>query len=74
VVWIVPFLCLSPWPAWLYFTGAVSISYVSYVVKPAPIPWWAWLAEYGPFYVLLLASGWRTIAHWVPTSLAPRTL
>jgi hypothetical protein len=43
-------------------------------VKPAPIPWWAWLAEYGPFYVLLLVSGWRTIAHWVPTALAPRTL
>ena len=74
VVWIVPFICFSPWPAWLYFSGAVSVSYLSYVVKPAPIPWWAWLAEYGPFYVLLLVSGWRTIAHWVPTALAPRTL
>ena len=74
VVWIVPFLCFSPWPAWLYFSGAVSVSYLSYVVKPAPIPWWAWLAEYGPFYVLLLVSGWRAIAHRVPTGLAPRTL
>jgi len=74
VVWIVPFLCFTPWPAWLYFSGAVSVSYLSYVVKPAPIPWWAWLAEYGPLYVLLLFSGWRTIAHRVPAALAPRTL
>ena len=74
VLWIVPFLCFSPWPAWLYFSGAVSLSYLSYVVEPAPIPWWAWLAEYGPLFALLFLSGWRTIAHRVPTALAPRTL
>src|SRR5882724_9545613 len=74
VLWIVPFLCFSPWPAWLYFSGAVSVSYLSYVVEPAPIPWWAWLAEYGPLLALLFLSGWRTIAHRIPTALAPRTL
>ncbi len=74
VLWIVPFLCFSPWPAWLYFSGAVSFSYLSYVVEPAPIPWWAWLAEYGPLYALLLSSGWRALAHRVPAALAPKTL
>src|SRR5256712_9055347 len=58
VLWIVPFLCFRVWPAWLYFTGAVTLSYMSYVVEPAPIPWWAWLAEWGPLGALLLHSGW----------------
>ena len=74
VLWIVPFLCFRPWPAWLYWSGAVTLSYMSYVVEPAPIPWWAWLAEYGPLYALLLHSGWRALAHRVPAALAPRTL
>jgi alpha-1,6-mannosyltransferase len=74
VLWMVPFLCFWPWPAWLYFSGAVSLSYVSYVVEPAPLPWWAWLAEYGPLYTLLLHAGWRALTHQVPATLAPRTL
>jgi len=74
VLWIVPFLCFRPWPAWLYWSGAVTLSYMSYVVEPAPIPWWAWLAEYGPLYALLLHSGWRALAHRVPAALAPRTM
>jgi hypothetical protein len=72
-LWIVPFLCFRPWPAWLYFSGAVALSYMSYVVEPAPLPWWAWLAEYGPLYALLLYAGWRALAHRVPAPLAPRT-
>jgi alpha-1,6-mannosyltransferase len=56
VVWIVPFLCVRPSPAWLWFSGAVTLSYLAYVVAPAPLPWWAWLLEYGPLYTLLVAS------------------
>ena len=75
VLWIVPFLCFLPWPAWLYWSGAVTFSYMSYVVEPAPLPWWAWLAEYGPLYALLLHSGWRAFAHRAPAAaLAPRTM
>jgi len=62
VLWIVPFLCFHRWPAWLYFSGAVALSYMSYVVEPAPIPWWAWLAEYGPLYVLVVWAGRRAFA------------
>jgi alpha-1,6-mannosyltransferase len=61
VVWIVPFLCVRPSPAWLWFSGAVSLSYVAYVVAPAPLPWWAWLLEYGPLYALLVASAARAV-------------
>src|SRR5262245_32669157 len=74
VLWIVPFFCFWPWPAWLYFTGGVTLSYMSYVVEPAPIPWWAWLAEYGPFYALLLYAGWRALPPRIPVALAPRTI
>ncbi len=56
VVWVVPFLCVRPSPAWLWFSGAVALSYVAYVVAPAPLPWWAWLLEYGPLYALLTAA------------------
>lgn len=59
VVWVVPFLCVRPSPAWLWFSGAVTLSYMAYVVAPAPLPWWAWLLEYGPLYALLLASAAR---------------
>ena len=66
VLWMVPFLCFRRWPAWLYFSGAVTLSYMSYVVEPAPMPWWAWLAEYGPLYALLLHAAWRARAQRGP--------
>jgi alpha-1,6-mannosyltransferase len=70
-LWMVPFLCFRPWPAWLYFSGAVTLSYMSYVVEPAPMPWWAWLAEYGPLYALLLHAAWRARAQ-APAALVSR--
>ena len=71
VVWVVPFLCVRLSPVWLWFSGAVTLSYVAYVVAPAPLPWWAWLLEYGPLYVLLLASAAR-LARRAPGVLALR--
>ncbi len=59
VLWMVPFLCVTPSPAWLYFCGAVVLSYTWYLVQPARLPWWAWLGEYGPLYALLAAGAWR---------------
>jgi alpha-1,6-mannosyltransferase len=80
VLWIVPFLCLWPSPPWLFFSGAVVLSYMSYVVDPAPIPWWAWLAEYGPLYALLILSGVRALTRspssscWWPSRRVPAAL
>ena len=62
VMWMVPFLAVTPSPAWLYFSGAVALSYLKYVVEPAPFPWWAWAAEYVPLYALLSVAGWRMVA------------
>ncbi len=54
VLWIVPFLCLNPSVAALFFTGAVTLSYVQYMVVPETLPSWVWLCEYGPLYALAL--------------------
>lgn len=58
VLWVVPFLCVNPSPALLFFSAAVTLSYVQYVVEPQVMPWWAWLAEYGPLYALVVWE-WR---------------
>ena len=73
VVWMVPFLCLAPSPAWLYFSGAVSLSYVAFLVKPAPLPAWAWLAQYGPLFGLLVVDAWRSNVRRPTIAVAPRT-
>jgi hypothetical protein len=73
VVWMVPFLCLAPSVAWLYFSGAVSLSYVAYVVWPAPFPAWAWLAQYGPLFGLLAVEAWRARAGRPALVIAART-
>ena len=70
VVWIVPFLCARPSPAWLWFSGAVTLSYVAYVVAPAPLPAWAWLAQYGPLWVLLLAAAVARLLRRAPGVVA----
>ena len=59
-VWMVPFLCLAPSLAWLYFSGAVSLSYVAFLVAPHPLPAWAWLGQYGPLFGLLAVEAWRS--------------
>jgi hypothetical protein len=59
VLWVVPFLCFRPSLAWLFFSAAVTLSYAQYLVEPETLPWWAWLAEYGPLYALLVWE-WRT--------------
>jgi hypothetical protein len=72
VVWMVPFLCLAPSLAWLYFSGAVSLSYVAYLVEPAPLPAWAWLAQYGPLFGLLAVEVWRSSVRRPAIVAAPR--
>src|SRR5262249_44896900 len=52
-LWLVPFLCIRPSPPALFFTGAVTLSYVQYLVEPQILPAWVWLAEYGTLYALL---------------------
>jgi hypothetical protein len=58
VLWVVPFLCFRPRPALLFFSAAVTLGYTQYLVEPQTLPWWAWLAEYGTLYALLV-WGWH---------------
>jgi hypothetical protein len=60
VLWIVPFLCFYPNPAWLLFTGTVVLSYHAAFLTPAGTAWTEQtpikLLEYGPFFLLLALS------------------
>lgn len=75
-VWVVPFLVVRWSPAWLWFTGVVSISYLTYVWKPADLPLWLRALEWLPLYGLLLAERWQWLpilrrAAWLPASALP---
>lgn len=72
VLWMVPFLCVAPSPAWLYFSGAVVLSYAEYLVQPGGLPWWAWLGEYGPLYTILIAGARRRAMQPAAAPLAAR--
>lgn len=60
VVWLVPWLTVRPFPAWLIFSGAVTLSYVKYLVDPEPVPWWVWAGQWGVLYALLLVAAVRS--------------
>ncbi len=62
VVWIVPFLAVRPSPGWLWFSGAVTLSYLDYAWRPALFPYWAWALEFLPLWGLLLWEHRRTLA------------
>lgn len=67
-VWILLFLTIRPSAAWLWFTGAVALSYLKYASEPMVVPLWARLLEFLPLYVLL-AWEWLTgQSFWVSTS------
>ena len=55
---MVPWLVASPVAPWLWFTGAVTLSYLFYAATPLGLPLWARLLEFLPLYGLLLAR-WR---------------
>ncbi|MGH7534665.1 MAG: glycosyltransferase family 87 protein, partial [Gemmatimonadales bacterium] len=57
-VWILPFLTVQASAAWLWFTGAVALSYLKYAWEPAGFPFWVRAVEFLPLYGLL-AWEWR---------------
>jgi len=60
VIWILPFLCLYPAVGWLYFSGAVALSYVKYLREPQVLPLGIRLLEFLPLVLLLGAqAAWR---------------
>ena len=61
VLWIVPFLAVTPALAWLWFSGAIALSYLDYAWRPAPFPFWARALEFLPLGALLAWEHRRAI-------------
>ncbi len=57
LLWLVPLLAIRPRAAWIYLSGAVAVSYLSYLVTP-PTRAVIGVLEYLPF-LLLLWWQWR---------------
>ena len=66
LVWLLPFLCLYPSWGWLYLSGAISLSYLTYSNDHFDFPLTIRLVEFLPLYLLLLGqAGWHrwTVRH-----------
>lgn len=48
VVWLVPFLAVTPSVPLIAFTGTVAFAYTFFLSEPWGIPWWARLVEGAP--------------------------
>jgi hypothetical protein len=81
-VWMVPLLAVQLSWAWLWFSGAVTLSYLTYAWGDFPL--WLRALEFFPLYGLLLWEWWRArrgapaprLAGWpaaVPSRSAPDT-
>ena len=59
LLWVLPFQVISPAPAWIFLSGAAFVSYNAMAVHSATGIWleqaWVKWAQFGPFFVLLLA-------------------
>jgi len=57
LIWIVPYLCFFPNPAWLLLTATIILSYHAAFLTPVGEPWVEQLVfkvlEYGPFFLVL---------------------
>ena len=49
-LWLLPFLVVTPGPAWLWLTGTLPLLYVFGI--EGRLPWWVRVAIYAPFVVL----------------------
>jgi hypothetical protein len=56
VIWLLPWLCFSPWWGWMYLSGALSLSYVAYTQDYPVVPMGLHLLEFLPCYLLLLVQ------------------
>ncbi len=54
VLWLLPFLVVTPAPAWLWLSGTVPLLYVFGI--DASLPWWVRAGIYGPFVVLAVGG------------------
>jgi len=51
VVWLIPFLVVTPSVPWIAFTGTVAFAYTFFLSEPWTIPLWAQLVEVAPLAI-----------------------
>jgi alpha-1,6-mannosyltransferase len=51
VVWLIPFLAVTPSVPWIVFTGTVGFAYSFFLSEPWTIPVWARLVEVAPLAI-----------------------
>jgi hypothetical protein len=60
IMWLVPYLCFFPSPAWLMLTSTVALSYHAPFLASPGEPWqehtWFKILEYAPFFLLAAGS------------------
>ena len=63
LTWVVPFLCVFPWRAWILLTGLVGLYYLDFYFDYQDIPhysrWIPWY-EYAPFYIYFAYELWSS--------------
>ena len=71
LVWIIPFLCIFPNPAWILFSGLSALSYhvgIQFILEEI---WcekmWVRYVEYVPFYSLLIVQNVWGQKRWFRT-------
>ncbi len=69
VLWLLPFLAFYPAVGWVFFSGAVTLSYLKYVAPTGVMSWWIPYLEYIPLFALLFVDYFwhqRTNENWFP--------
>lgn len=65
VLWILPFLCLFPYPGWILFSGTIVLSYSVWPRYLSTGHWnlnrWVQFLEYAPLYGFLIWTATREI-------------
>jgi hypothetical protein len=51
VVWLIPFLAVTPSVPWIVFTGTAGFAYSFFLSEPWTIPVWARLVEVAPLAI-----------------------
>ncbi len=69
-LWLLPFLVVTPGPAWLWLTGTLPLLYVFGIDDR--LPWWVRAAIYGPFVVLAATGVVRSVRNGSSASGADR--
>ncbi|HSC71813.1 MAG TPA: glycosyltransferase family 87 protein, partial [Candidatus Methylomirabilis sp.] len=63
LLWLLPLLTIQPRPAWIYLTGAISLSYLFYILPTASSRVVIGAVEYLPFFALLIWQWRRSPSH-----------